>query len=400
MPLGDSITEAEGGWASYRYWLWRSFSEAGFDVDFVGSMSGVFDGEPTFQNFDQDHEGHWGWRADEVLREIDAWAAAARPDVVLLHLGTNDISEEQSIPSTLEELAEIVLAIRKANPRVVILLAQLIPSTDPGLERIPEFNQEIPGLAADLDTPESPVLVVNQARGFDATTDTYDGVHPDRSGEKKMSRRWLESLRQFLDQGAALLSDDFESGRLTQWSRHRKAAVDIVEPGLEGSRFALGATLGGSNAPSFVTSTLPTPMTSFQVAFLLAASGVNLENREAIFLQLRNKSKEIARLTLEQQGRRYWVNLYSTVGGGPMESLGRTRVPRKKSISLGIEWRQATEAAASNGVLRLLKRKRRRAGATTLRSGQQFATSVRLGLPLGFAGGQGTFRFDNYSSAE
>ena len=27
MPLGDSITEAEGGRASYRYWLFRALEE-------------------------------------------------------------------------------------------------------------------------------------------------------------------------------------------------------------------------------------------------------------------------------------------------------------------------------------------------------------------------------------
>src|SRR5215204_6437165 len=66
MPLGDSITEAEGGHASYRYWLWKSLTQAGFnDIDFVGSRTGVFNGSPQFSDFDQNHEGHWGWRADE-----------------------------------------------------------------------------------------------------------------------------------------------------------------------------------------------------------------------------------------------------------------------------------------------------------------------------------------------
>ena len=34
--------------------------------------------------------------------------------------------------------------------------------------------------------------------GFDPQTDTYDGVHPNESGEKKMAAGWFEALKTIL----------------------------------------------------------------------------------------------------------------------------------------------------------------------------------------------------------
>ena len=60
MPLGDSITESATGQSSYRYYLWHLALDRGYKVDFVGSQHGVLGGPPKFDDFDMDHEGHWG----------------------------------------------------------------------------------------------------------------------------------------------------------------------------------------------------------------------------------------------------------------------------------------------------------------------------------------------------
>ena len=205
MPLGDSITESAGGHASYRYWLWHDLLASAYDVDFAGSMIGVHGGEPLYPDFDQDHEGHWGWRADQILAQISAWAAAYEPELVLIHLGHNDLWQGQSISSTVNELASIIAELREVNATIEILLAQVIPAVGGiGLDSIPAFNAQIPPLAAEMHTPESPVLVVDQHAGFDPYVDTWDGVHPDESGELKMSARWFEALSALLPDPAAL----------------------------------------------------------------------------------------------------------------------------------------------------------------------------------------------------
>ena len=198
MAIGDSITEAQGGHASYRYWLYKELLANGFATDFVGGMYGVYNGAPLYPDFDQNHEGHWGWRADQVLANIEGWARAAQPDIALVHLGTNDLFQKQTPSSTAGELGQIIDKLRAANPEVVILLAQVIPSTSSSGARIPELNALIPDLAAQKSTATSPVVVVDQWTGYNAAADNYDGTHPNELGEQKLAARWYGAMAPFL----------------------------------------------------------------------------------------------------------------------------------------------------------------------------------------------------------
>src|SRR5688500_15993420 len=71
MPLGDSITFGAGGTANlggYRGPLYTLLTNAGYNVDFVGTQTGNSSGVP-----DQDHQGHSGWRIDELDSNIAGW---------------------------------------------------------------------------------------------------------------------------------------------------------------------------------------------------------------------------------------------------------------------------------------------------------------------------------------
>ncbi|MCA9910973.1 MAG: hypothetical protein KC519_20100, partial [Anaerolineae bacterium] len=90
MPLGNSITQGSGQQNSYRRALWQLIQAGGYGADFVGSQSSNFSAPPPNPDFDLNHEGHWGWRADQILAQLPGWAATYQPQVVLIHLGTND----------------------------------------------------------------------------------------------------------------------------------------------------------------------------------------------------------------------------------------------------------------------------------------------------------------------
>jgi hypothetical protein len=196
-PLGDSITKSGSGMASYRYYLWQMIN--GRFVDFVGTEidMGGDPSEPPYPDFDQAHDGHGGWRADMVLNYIDQWAQQTKPDIVLLHLGTNDLVG-QGIASTIDEIGQIIDRIRIVNPNVAILLAQIIPSVLIDDQRLQYFNYEIGLLGAQKTTSDSPIIVVDQWTGFDVNLDTYDGTHPNDQGEQKMANKWLQGLNQIL----------------------------------------------------------------------------------------------------------------------------------------------------------------------------------------------------------
>lgn len=197
MPLGDSITESSKGLPSYRYYLWHLALDNGYRIDFVGSRHGVGNGPPANPDFDMDHEGHAGFKADQIQANVRTWATAASPDIVLLHIGTNDLCQEQTIESTVSDVEGIVDGLRAVNPRVEILLAQIIASAS--CENTPAFNARLPDMAARKMSPESPIVLVDHDTGFDPSTMTYDGIHPTAAGESRLADRWFEQLAPLLD---------------------------------------------------------------------------------------------------------------------------------------------------------------------------------------------------------
>jgi hypothetical protein len=204
LPLGDSITQGNRRLRSYRYALWIKLTDAGIRFDFVGSMKTNFRGNPAWPThrggaFDPDHEGHWGWKADQVLAALPRWLNRYTPDLVLLHLGTNDAARGESTESTLRELGRIIEALRSDNPKVIVLLAELIPVDYPVNWRIRELNSGIRALAANTNTTGSPVIPVDHHSGFDPKTDLdRDRIHPNPRGEEKMASRWYRAVRAVL----------------------------------------------------------------------------------------------------------------------------------------------------------------------------------------------------------
>jgi hypothetical protein len=205
MALGDSITQADSNHYGYRYELWRRMIDAQLSVDLVGSMTTNFGGNPLWplyqgRSMDPQHEGHWGWKANEIVAgrptegNLTTWLQSYTPDVVLLHLGTNDALDGDSTASTVRDLEKVIVTLQGDNPAVVILLAKLIPSTDPNGWRIPLVNAEIEAIARRRQTPLSRIVVVDQWSGFDPVADLYDPWHPDASGEAKMAQNWVEAL--------------------------------------------------------------------------------------------------------------------------------------------------------------------------------------------------------------
>jgi len=200
MPLGDSITQGGGDRDTYRRPLWKLLKRSNPRVDFIGSMQMNYPNvRPAHSDFDVDHEGHWGWRTDNVLYKLDGWIKHVTPDIVLLHLGTNDMNQNQGAEDTIEELKQIILILRKHNPRVEIFLAQLIPTINRNTNmRIRELNDRLPYFAQSITTDDAPVFIVNHYEGFDAYKDTYDGTHPNESGIAKMAQKWHDVLSEHL----------------------------------------------------------------------------------------------------------------------------------------------------------------------------------------------------------
>lgn len=203
MPLGDSITAGPGCW---RAKLWNRLQTTGFtNIDFVGTQSDGGGCNPGFA-YDFDHEGHGGFSATGIAdnNQLPPWLAAARPDIILVHLGTNDMwGGFIPLATKLAAFTKLVGQMRANNASVKIVVAQIIPMSAAACATCPAdvvaFNNAIPGWAAGLTTAQSPIFVADLWTGFNATTDTGDGVHPNDTGFQKMANSWYPVLAQVLN---------------------------------------------------------------------------------------------------------------------------------------------------------------------------------------------------------
>ncbi|CAM5323458.1 FG-GAP-like repeat-containing protein [Streptomyces avidinii] len=200
MPLGDSIT---AGWGSsdeagYRSELWRLMEgQSRFTPDFVGSGSFGSLGDP-------DNEGHSGWTIDDVRSNIDRWQTAADPDVVLLHLGINDLDTHQADPSdAARRLSELVDRIMANRPGVTVIVQGLLVDT-PGLEQqTRDVNAAIRGQEPERRARGERFRFIEPPR-LDVAAELPDHLHPNDAGYRKMALAYHGGLEQAVNDGWAV----------------------------------------------------------------------------------------------------------------------------------------------------------------------------------------------------
>ena len=194
LAVGDSITQGGKTFVTYRLPLDQKLRAAGWRYEFVGSQQSEGPHGPLW------HEGYGGKNAEFLAGIMPAKLRQAKPDILLLHCGHNHSAEEKPVPGILAAERTIIEAARQQNPKVVILLALVIPSGKlPKYAYLPELNQAQVLLGRELTRPESPVMIVDLATGFDPLKDTIlDKVHPNAAGAEKMATRWLAALRPFM----------------------------------------------------------------------------------------------------------------------------------------------------------------------------------------------------------
>jgi lysophospholipase L1-like esterase len=186
LPLGASITYGYGSTDGngYRGRLYERLThEAGLHVDFVGSVhSGTMP--------DTDHEGHPGWRIDQIAARTDGWLDEYHPDVVIMHLGTNDMIQgyrPAGAPQRLVALADHIVA---HHPGTTVYVSTLVASSDPPTNaRIDVFNARLPALA----TGHPGVVYVDQHSAMPAD-ELSDKVHPTDAGYRRIADAWYAAM--------------------------------------------------------------------------------------------------------------------------------------------------------------------------------------------------------------
>jgi cellulase/cellobiase CelA1 len=189
MPLGDSITHGEETPGGYRIGLWQRFVANGFKVDFVGSQS---NGPASLG--DHDHEGHPGWRIDQIDANIVGWLQATMPHTVLLHIGTNDVLQNFNLASAPNRLSTLIDHITATDPTAEVFVATIIPLASATAEaNVRTFNAAIPGIVQSKVAAGKHVHLVDMHSALTAA-DLTDGIHPTAAGYDKMAAAWYAAL--------------------------------------------------------------------------------------------------------------------------------------------------------------------------------------------------------------
>ncbi len=199
MPLGDSITGSPGCW---RQLLWQQLANAGYTsgIDMVGSLNNQSSCGGG-ASWDGDNEGHGGYLATGIVSSnyLPGWLSSAKPDIVMMMLGTNDVWNHLATTTILDAYTTLLGQMRASNPSVKLIVAQILPMNPSGCsdcaQGVVNLDAAIPGWASAHSTSQSPITVVDQFTGFNDAADTSDGVHPNSTtGIQKVAAKWYPAL--------------------------------------------------------------------------------------------------------------------------------------------------------------------------------------------------------------
>jgi lysophospholipase L1-like esterase len=142
---------------------------------------------------DNQNEGHNGAMISEIATYAN-YSLPMRPNVVLLHAGTNDMNQPNDPDNAPARLGSLIDQIVNACPDAAVLVAQIIPAANSDtMARIKTFNAAIPDVVAERASAGKKVMVVDFSNVLQ-TKDLIDGLHPTDDGYNKLANAWYTGI--------------------------------------------------------------------------------------------------------------------------------------------------------------------------------------------------------------
>ena len=233
LPVGNSITfdsfRAEFRFPqdkiSYRFRLWDLLRTNNYNTDFIGHKLGGYSKFPYPES-----NGIPGIKDNEMYILLSSgldplsgiyvssgnYLETYTPDIVLLHIGTNGISTDQSA-TDVENILNLIDDFEVSNSKNIwVILALIIddadnapPDTGGNDLNITAFNNNIKNMAQARINNGDKILIVDMQHDAgiyyrkDITYpfndgDMYDNSHPNDGGKEKMANLWFEALKTIL----------------------------------------------------------------------------------------------------------------------------------------------------------------------------------------------------------
>jgi hypothetical protein len=146
----------------------------------------------------------WSGKTIQYINNHVNESLEQRPNVVLLHAGTNDLDTRSSISKEGSDpmdaalrLGQLIDKIVEYCPDAVILVAIPLSSCDGYKPKMPEFRALVPGIVRQRRQDGEHVIAVDFST-FDLN-DLRDCLHPTNDGYSIMGDYWYDFLTQVPD---------------------------------------------------------------------------------------------------------------------------------------------------------------------------------------------------------
>jgi lysophospholipase L1-like esterase len=190
LPMGDSITEGSAA-SNYRTTLRTILTTAGYEVDYVGTYT-ANPGALT----DREHEGHSGWRIDQLDSNVSGWFSAIEdPDFILLHIGTNDFGQNFDTVNAINRWDALILKMATLRPHANIVVTNIMQrsgAVDTTIQN--QFNAFVEARVSAHAAAGRKVTFLDM-RAAVPLSDMPDGLHPNQTGSDKMANAWLGAIQ-------------------------------------------------------------------------------------------------------------------------------------------------------------------------------------------------------------
>jgi hypothetical protein len=121
--------------------------------------------------------------------------ADAKPHIVLVHIGTNDMQKQPT--GATDRLTKMIDHVIADAPNALVVVASIIPLPQYA-SNVTTFNQAIPGIVKQRADAGKHIIYVDQFAGFSGKTGLMDSVHPYEAGYEQMAVVWYAGIKSYL----------------------------------------------------------------------------------------------------------------------------------------------------------------------------------------------------------
>ncbi len=205
MPVGDSITEGccMPGSGGYREQLFRQTLTNNKNITFVGSAQEngpqTIDGQP----FPRKHEGHGGWKINQIADIIDGSIASSSPHIVLLMIGTNDINGMDDLNNAPNRLESLMTRITDDAPDALLVVSSAIPMKNERDSYLQTYNTTVKARVESAADAGKHVIFVDNYATFSEHPNygsewMADDLHPNAAGYEALGDAFYEVISDYL----------------------------------------------------------------------------------------------------------------------------------------------------------------------------------------------------------